>query len=157
MAPRGPFLGLLACVACGPGALGLQCYEGRVHDHDMHSNDGGVTYTDSAVATTCPAGQDACCIKFEAAKCCNIEGRTFAVEDGACASAAMCADYDAHKTMCNQYVQAKHDKCASSTCTTDLCNTLGLFKSGVDAAAPKGGRAPVAALAGAALLARYLL
>lgn len=121
--------------ACAAPAAALQCYEGRVHDHDMHSNDGGVTYADNVVATTCPAGQDACCLKVEAAKCCNIKGRTFSVADGVCASQAVCDDAAGQAAMCSQYVQAKNDKCGASTCADDLCNVLGLFDSGVDGAA----------------------
>mmetsp|Transcript_9595 Transcript_9595/g.28707 ORF Transcript_9595/g.28707 Transcript_9595/m.28707 type:complete len:173 (+) Transcript_9595:260-778(+) len=149
-----------AAAALAPRGRALSCYEGRVHDHDMHTNDQHVALTDTSVATACPAERSACCLRFEASRCCNLKGRTFAVSDGRCGNATECADAGWRADVCAAYESPspaaglsydKHSRCAHATCDTDDCNVLGLFKSCAARNNCADGAAPRAAFSAAAL------
>ena len=133
--PRRLVRALLAAAAVRP-AVALKCFVGRVHDPDLKTNDAGVAFVDTADLGPheCPTEASSCCLLFEASRCCNVEGSTYAVADGACGTAAQCSDASERAAVCASYGVGKRGECASATCAVDGCNELGVFALGVDAA-----------------------
>lgn len=110
----------------------------------MRSNDAGAVFVDSVMEKTCNFPRDSCCLRVEVTKCCNTHGRSYAIQDGVCASreqcdaaylSGVCSDYKSPR-LSGDYAEPFNattdararggaDHCDAGFCGTDLCNVLG--------------------------------